>query len=262
MKMTRTSYLSLIYLLLYLPIIIMVIFSFNHAARSLLWHGFTWHWYHVLFNDSDTLLTAWHSLSIATLTAIIAGFLGFLAAITLQRYRFHGRAFINLLVMILIIVPDLILAITWLLTFLFIKMPLGFSSLLIAHVSFCIPFVFITCLTRLKQLDKNLIEAAKDLGASEFRIFWKVLVPLLAPAIAAGMLMSFTLSLDDTIISYFVTGPTYQTLPLKIFAMIHVGVNPEVNAISSLLLIFTIIMAVLIFLLSWRKRKTGVSNGD
>lgn len=243
----QISYLAIIFAILYLPILIVVVFSFNNSQRSLLWHGFTWHWYQILFQDHDIFITVGHSLSIGLLASTIATILGAIATITLYRYRFAGRHLINMLLFLLIIVPDLILAIGWLLMFLFIHIPLGFWSLLIAHSSFCIPFVFVTVNSRIVQLNKYLIEAARDLGAGETRILLQILLPLLMPALLAGWLLSFTLSIDDTIISYFVTGPEYQTLPLKIYALVKVGMNPEINALCSIILLFTIAIVFLVY---------------
>ena len=251
----KKTLLPIVYLILYLPIFIVILFSFNSAHHSLLWHGFSWHWYHVLANDIDVGTTVMHSLEIGLLAATIATIFGSVASITFYRYRFFGKSPMNLLIFLLIIVPDLILAIGWLLTFLLLHITLGFWSLLIAHVSFCIPFVFITVNGRMNGLDKNLVEASQDLGASEWRILTGVLLPILRPALIAGWLLSFTLSIDDTIISYFVTGPDYQTLPLKIYAMVKVGVNPEINALCTLLFIFTIIMIAIVHFTTRRAKK-------
>lgn len=240
----KRSYLFVLYLLFYLPIFVIVIFSFNNSAHSLLWHGFTWQWYVTLFQDSSILSPVLNSLLIGVLASTLAMALGGLAAITLYRYRFFGRKFIQLMLFILIIVPDLILAIAWLFSFLFLHLPLGFWSLLIAHMSFCMPFVFITVNGRIALLDKHLVEAARDLGAKASVIFFKILTPLLLPALLAGWLLSFTLSLDDVIISYFVTGTDFQILPLKIYAMVRLGINPEVNALCTILLGFTVLVVL------------------
>lgn len=242
----KRIFLPIIYIILYLPILIVILFSFNNADRSLIWHGFSWRWYHVLANDIDVGTTVLHSLEIGLLAATIAMLAGAIASITFYRYRFVGKQPMYLLIFLLIIVPDLILAIGWLLTFLLLHIQLGFWSLLIAHISFCIPFVFITVNSRMQGLDKHLVEVSRDLGASEWRILTKILFPILTPALIAGWLLSFTLSIDDTIISYFVTGPEYQTLPLKIYAMVKVGVNPEINALCTLLFAFTIIVVAIV----------------
>ncbi len=252
-KLFKISYAVFIYAFLYIPIAVVVWFSFNNADRSLLWHGFTWHWYGVLFQDSDMFTITLHSLAVGTLAATFAMILGTFAAVCFYRYRFFGKKLFFGLLFILVIVPDIVLAIAFLLLFRTINVPLGFWSLLIAHITFCLPFVFVTLNSRLSSTNPFLVEAARDLGASESKIFFRVLVPLLLPGLLAGWLLSFTLSLDDVIISYFVTGPSFQILPLKIFAMVRLGVSPEINALCTLLLGFTIII-VLISQLALRKK--------
>jgi len=243
-KLFKISYTTLVYAFLYVPIAIVILFSFNESRRSLIWHGFTWHWYDVLFHDSSMLTVTLHSLLIGTLAASIAVLLGVFAAVSFYRYRFSGKKLFYGLLLILVIVPDIVLAIAFLLLFRTIHIPLGFWSLLIAHITFCLPFVFVTLNGRLSGTNPSLIEAARDLGASEFTIFFKILIPLLLPGLLAGWLLSFTLSLDDVIISYFVTGPSFQILPLKIFSMVRLGVSPEINALCTLLLGFTIILVL------------------
>lgn len=243
-RVLKTSYLTLVYIFLYLPILVVICFSFNNAARSLLWHGFTWHWYQLLFHDSNLADVTFHSLEIGIVTATIATFLGSLAAISLFRYRFLGKNLLQGLLFMLIIIPDIVTGISLLLLFRFLNIPLGFTTLLIAHITFCIPFVFVTTTARISVLDKNIIEAARDLGAKEHIIFFKILIPLLWPALVTGWLLSFTLSLDDVIISYFVTGPSFEILPLKIFSMVKLGVNPEINALSTVLLGLTLVIVI------------------
>ncbi len=236
------AYLSVIYLFLYIPIVIVVWFSFNNSAHSLIWHGFTWHWYGVLFQDRDLLNTAWHSLILGISAASIATLLGTLAAVSLYRYRFTGKKLMHLLIFTLIILPDIVMGIALLLLFSSTNFPLGFYSLLLAHITLCLPFAAVTVSARLGSLDKYLVEASRDLGASEITIFKRILIPLLLPSLLAAWLLSFTLSLDDVIISYFVSGPNFQILPLKIYAMVKVGVKPEVNALSTLLLALTFVI--------------------
>jgi spermidine/putrescine transport system permease protein len=241
----KPLYLSLVYFFLYFPVIVLIIFSFNNATFSGFWQGFTWRWYQQLFHDSSLLTIALHSVIIATLASSAAVFIGTLGAIALFKYRFFGRTSLYLLIFSLIIVPDLVLAIALLLLFHEAHLSLGFTSLLLAHITFCVPFVFVTIYSRLSTLNRNLFEAAKDLGASDFIIATKIMLPLLLPALIAGWLLSFTLSLDDVMISFFVSGPSYQILPLYIFSHVRVGVTPELNALCSLILIATVIFAII-----------------
>lgn len=250
----KKSYLGSVYLFLYLPIIVVIWFSFNNAERSLLWHGFTLNWYKQLFQDGDLASVTLHSLEIGLLAATIATVMGLIAAVSLFRYKFFGKRLFDLLILMLIIIPDLVLGIALLLLFSLTRFPLGFWSLLLSHISFCIPFACITIGSRLISFDKHLIEASKDLGASERILYTHILIPLLLPGIIAAWLLSFTLSLDDVVISYFVSGPDFEILPLQIFSMVKLGIKPEVNALSSILLVVTFAIAFCSQLLLSKKR--------
>lgn len=244
MKTIKNLYLSGIYVFLYLPIAVVIAFSFNHAERSLIWHGFTWHWYQVLFHDAALFTVALHSLAIGIASATIATFLGMIAAVSLYRYRFFGKKLFDAMILLYIIVPDLVLAIALLIIFNFLHMPLGFFSLLIAHSVLSIPFAIVIISTRLSAENKHLIEAAQDLGATQVQLYQRVLIPLLLPGFIAAWLLCFTLSLDDVIMSFFVSGPSFQILPLKIYSMVRMGVKPEINALCTVLLLITGIMAI------------------
>ena len=235
------GYLSLIYLFFYIPIIILIAYSFNNTQYSLLWHGFTWNWYRELFADADLWIAAWHSLLLGIAAASAATLLGMLAAVSLYRYRFLGRQFLNGLVFILILSPEIVTGASLLILFAVIQLPLGFVSLLLSHISFCIPFVIVTAYSRLVSFDKNIFEAAKDLGATDALIFRRIILPLLWPALFAGWLLSFTLSLDDVIVRYFVTGPEFELLPRRIYSMVRSGVKPEINALCSVLFALTFV---------------------
>ena len=239
------SYLTLVYLFFYVPIIVLVVYSFNSAQYSLRWHGFTTDWYHELFQDSDLWIATWHSFLLGITSATAATFIGLLAAVSLYRYRFFGRQLLNGLVFILILSPEIVMGASLLILFTLFNLPLGFLSLFFAHVSFCIPFVIVTTYSRLMTFDKNIFEAAKDLGANDSLIFMRILVPLLWPAMLASWLLSLTLSLDDVIISYFVSGPEFQILPLRIYSMVRSGIKPEINALCTVLFGVTLILVVL-----------------
>ncbi|VVC76564.1 Inner membrane ABC transporter permease protein YdcV [Aquicella siphonis] len=241
----QMSYLTLIYLFFYIPIIILIVYSFNDSQYSLLWHGFTWRWYAELFSDSDLWISTWHSFLLGLSSASVATLIGMIAAVSLYRYRFMGRNFLNGLVFILILSPEIVTGASLLILFTFLRLELGFTSLLLAHISFCIPFVIVTAYSRLISFDKNIFEAAKDLGANDLLILRSIILPLLWPALFAGWLLSFTLSLDDVIISYFVAGPEFQILPLQIFSMVRSGIKPEINALCSVLFCVTLTFIVL-----------------
>ena len=244
-KFGKYFYTICVYIFLYVPIAIVIIFSFNNASHSLVWQGFTFKWYNVLFHNSTLLRVAGHSFLLGVLAATFATIIGTLAAVSLFRYRFFGKKILHALIFILILSPEIVMAISLLLLYSFLKIPLGFWTLLLAHITLCIPFVAVTVYARATTLDTDIFEAAMDLGATDFTIFRKIIVPLLAPAIISGWLLSFTLSLDDVMISYFVTGPTFDILPLKIYSMVRMGVKPEVNALCTLLLALTLLIVII-----------------
>lgn len=252
----KLSYLSLIYLFFYIPIAVLIVYSFNNAHYSLVWHGFTLDWYQQLFEDSDLWLAAWRSFMLGVLAATLATSVGMLAAVSLYRFRFAGRKFLYGLIFILILSPEIVTGAALLLLFTMLHFKLGFFTLLLAHTSFCIPFVIVTLYGRLVSFDKNMFEAAKDLGATDSVIFKKIILPLLWPALTAGWLMSFTLSLDDVIISYFVAGPEYEILPLRIYSMVRTGIKPEINALCSALFLVTLTLIVVSQLIL-RKKNGG-----
>lgn len=239
------SYLTAIYLFFYIPIIVLIIYSFNNAQYSLLWHGFTLHWYNELFTDSGLWIAALHSLSLGFTAATVAMCIGGLTAITLFRYDFFGRKLLNGLIFILILSPDIVMGISLLILFSLTKLTLGFWSLLLAHITFCIPFVVVTVYSRIISFDEYIFEAAKDLGAKDSVILSRIIIPLLWPALLAGWLLSFTLSIDDVIISYFVAGPDFEILPLKIYSMVRLGVKPEINALCTVTFALTLLLVFL-----------------
>jgi len=253
MKAMRMAYLTLIYLFLYVPIIIVVLFSFNNSYVSLLWHGFTWHWYSVLFHDADMGVVAWHSLWLGICASTSATFSGLIAAVALFRYRFFGKQTLQLLIFVMIILPDLVLGVSLLILMSLVHFPLGFWSLLVAHITFCLPFMIVIVGNQLRQLDKHILEAGRDLGASEWQLYRHVIIPLVLPGLISGWLLSFTMSIDDVIISYFVSGPNYEILPLKIYSMVKMGVSPEVNALSTILLALTFAFTFIAFTLQRSK---------
>jgi len=243
-RLSKIAYTLCVYLFLYTPIAIVIFFSFNDASHSLVWRGFTLHWYAELIHDSALLIVAGNSLLLGILAATFATALGSLTAISLFRYNFSGKKLLHGLIFILILSPEIVIGISLLILYSTIKIPLGFWSLLLAHTALCVPFVAVTVYSRATTLDNTIFEAAADLGATDFTIFHKIVIPLLAPAIIAGWLLSFTLSLDDVIISYFVTGPNFNILPLKIYSMVRLGVKPEVNALCTVLLLITLTMVL------------------
>ncbi len=251
----KFSFMSLVYIFLYLPIIVLIANSFNASKFGMKWGGFTTKWYEALVNNDSLMQAAWHSITISVISGTAATIIGSLTAVALFRYQFKGKKFVNGLLFIVMMSPDIVMAISLLAIFLVIGFELGFLTLLIAHITFCLPFVVVTVYSRLKGFDVKMLEAARDLGASEWVILKQIILPLAKPAVAAGWLLSFTLSLDDVIISSFVTGPTYEILPLKIYSMVKVGISPEVNALATVMLIVSLALVVISQLLAREKIK-------
>lgn len=251
---TKGIYLTLIYGFIYLPILVVVVYSFNAGRFSLVWEGLSLRWYHILMRDPEIFTVVFNSLMIGLLASTTATLLGSLAALCLYRYQFLGRRLLHGLMFTLIVVPDIVLGIALLLLTHVLPIPLGFWGLYFAHTTFCLPFVMVTLYGRMTLLNKHIFESAKDLGASELILFRRILIPLLTPALISAWLLSFTLSIDDVIISYFVAGPSFQILPLKIYSMVRLGVTPEVNALSTLILFVTF---CIIIAAQWvRRRRT------
>lgn len=243
-RIFKWGYLGLILGLIYLPIGLLVVNSFNAAKYGNKWGGFTWKWYEKLFKNDALIDAALNSLTVSIVAASVATVIGTLAAVALHRYSFKGKALLSSMVFVAMLTPEIVMAIALLIVFITVGVTLGFISLIIAHVTFCLPFVIVAVYSRLKDFDLRMLSAAKDLGATELRTFWEVILPLIFPAVLSGWLLSFTLSLDDVIVSAFVTGPSYEILPLKVYSMVKIGVSPEVNAISTLLLVISLLLVV------------------
>ncbi len=251
----RFSFMALVYGFLYLPIIVLIVNSFNENRFGMKWGGFTTKWYETLIHNDSLMQAAWHSLNVAVFSATAATLIGSLTAVALFRYSFKGKGLVNGMLFVVMMSPDIVMAISLLALFLVMGAQLGFFTLLVAHITFCLPFVVVSVYSRLNGFDVKMLEAAKDLGASEWVILKQIILPLAKPAVAAGWLLSFTLSLDDVIISSFVTGPTYEILPLKIYSMVKVGISPEVNALATVMLIISLALVVTSQLLAREKVK-------
>lgn len=241
----RWGFTGLILFLIYIPILVLVVNSFNASKYGIKWGGFTFKWYEKFWNNDGLMTAALNSLTVSIVAASVATIIGTLAAVALHRYQFKGKALLSSMVFVSMLTPEIVMAISLLIVFMTLGIKLGFVSLVIGHITFCLPFVIVAVYSRLKGFDMKMLEAARDLGASESNIFWKIILPLALPAVSAGWLLSFTLSLDDVIVSAFVTGPGYEILPLKVYSMVRVGVSPEVNAISTILLVVSLILVVI-----------------
>jgi spermidine/putrescine transport system permease protein len=233
-----------IFAYLYLPIGILIVNAFNLNRYGFRWDGFTLSWFSAMLANTGLMEAARHSLVIAVCAATVATAIGSFAAIGFSRYQFAGRRILKGTLMTLMMAPDIILAISLLVLFVIAGISLGFWSLLLSHITFCLPFTMMTVSARLQGFDPFLLDAARDLGASERQLLGCIVLPLLRPALLSSWLLSFTLSLDDVIVSSFVTGPAYDVLPLKIFSMVKVGVKPEVNALATLMVGLSLVMVI------------------
>lgn len=238
---------------LYAPLLILVIFSFNESRLVTVWSGFSFKWYRELFLDTQILNAAWRSLIIAFSSASAALVLGTLAAYSLIKFPiFRGRRLFELSITAPLVVPDIILGISFLLTFVAMGNLLGFPAtrglmtIFIAHTTLTMAYVTIIVATRLREMDGSLEEAAMDLGAHPFMVFFLVILPSIAPALVAGWLLAFTLSLDDLVIASFVSGPASTTLPIQVFSSVRLGITPKINALAAILigLVFTVSVLV------------------
>lgn len=247
-KFFRRLYLSFIYLLLYIPILILIFYSVNKARYSLIWQGFSLRWYHELFNDRGLWSAFFHSATLGFCSALIATSLGLLSCVQLFLSSQKRQRSFDALLLMLIVIPDLVFGVALLIFFNLTQIPLGFFSLLIAHITFCIPFVMFTMNSRIHTLDPNMYYTSLDLGASRFKTLTAVIMPLLWPAILSAFLLSFTLSFDDVIISYFIAGPDYTILPLTIYSLVRAGVTPELNALCTI----TFFISMMLVLISHR----------
>ena len=235
----------MVYAYLYIPIIILVTNSFNEDRYGLSWKGFSWNWYERLFNNDTLIQAAFHSVTIAFFAATLATVVGGLTAIALYRYRFRGKQAVSGMLFIVMMSPDIVMAVSLLALFMVVGISLGFWSLLLAHVTFCLPYVTVTIFSRLNGFDARMLEAAKDLGASEVTILRKIILPLALPAVVSGWLLSFTISLDDVVVSSFVSGVSYEILPLRIFSLVKTGVTPEVNALATIMIVLSLGLVIL-----------------
>ena len=249
---TLTWYAIAIFLFLYLPIFILVIYSFNANKVVGVWQGFSLRWYQELFQDAAIGSALRVSLWVGFWSTLISVILGTLAAIVLERYEFAGKLPYDAVLYLPIIIPDIVIALSALLFFVLVAVPLSRYTVLITHVAFNISFVAVVVRARLHGMDRRLEEAAADLGADEWTTFRRITLPLLMPGIVSAALLAFTMSLDDFVITFFVSGPGSTTLPVRVYSMIKFGVTPEVNAISSLMLAGSTLLVVISLLLQRR----------
>lgn len=256
-------WLAAVFFFLYAPLAALMAFSFNNSKRNVVWQGFTLDYYAKLFRNDDLMLAFGNSLTIALVATLISLVLGTLAAVMLWRFRFALKGAIEGALALPIVVPEICMGVAMLLFFARIlpwpadlPWPLSLGAIIIAHVSFCFPFVAMVVRARLASFNREQEEAARDLGASDWQAFRDILLPHMKPALIAGALLSFTLSLDDFVITFFTSGPNTVTFPVKVYSMVRFSVTPEVNAASTILIVLTAILMVVMMLL---QKKSGES---
>jgi len=227
----------LAYAFLYAPLVIVVVYSFNDSRLNAEWVGFTFDWYRKLFGNEQMLKAAWNSLVIGLTASAVATVLGTMAGFAMYRYKLR---LLPVMVLAPIAIPEILMGVSLLIFFVMLNLTLGMVSIVLAHIAFCVGFVAIVVRSRLAGMDESLTEAARDLGATPWQAFRLVTLPQIMPGVVAGALMAFTLSIDDFVITFFTAGVGSSTLPLQIYTMVKISVTPEVNAVSTLLMLLTL----------------------
>ena len=230
------------YAFLYLPLVIVIVYSFNDSRLNAEWVGFTRDWYRKLFADDDMLLAARNSLVIGVCANFVATVLGTMAGFAMHRWK---TRLLPVLVLTPIAIPEILVGVSLLIFFVLLNFTLGLVSVALAHIAFCIGFVAIVVRARMAGMDESLVEAARDCGATPWQAFRHVTLPLIMPGVIAGAMMAFTLSIDDFVITFFTAGAGTVTLPLQIYSMIKIAVTPEVNAVSTLLMLVTLLLIII-----------------
>lgn len=248
-KLSHKIYFGFIMAFLYLPLIYLIAYSFNDGKTSV-WKGFTFKWYVALFQDTQIMNSLYNSLLVALLASIFATILGTLAAIGIHNFKGGFRSAIQNVSNIPIINPEIVTGVSLMLLFTMagtmLGFEMGFATVLLAHIGFCTPYVILNVMPRLKRMDASIYEAALDLGCSPIKAFFKVVLPEIMPGIFSGLLISFTYSLDDFVITYFTRGSKFQTLPIQIYTMTHQRINPKANALSALLFVTILVILIII----------------
>ncbi len=245
-RFLKRLYGSLIYIFLYAPILILIVFSFNDSRSRGQWGGFTLKWYKELFTDSQIMSALYYTIIVAIISALVATLIGTAASIGIHEMNRKQKSLIMNLTYIPVLNADIVTGISLMILFIFIRLDLGLVTLLIAHITFNIPYVILSVLPRLQQLDNNLYEAALDLGATPWYALWRVIIPEIMPGIITGALFAFTLSIDDFVISFFTTGSGVSNLSITIYSMARRGIKPQINALSTIMFITVLLLLLII----------------
>ena len=248
---------TLVFIFLYLPIFILIVYSFNSSSMNILFESFTFDWYINLFKNTDLIESFVNTIIVALTSTIISTIIGTISAYGLYKYDFPFKKIINSLLYIPIVIPEIVLGISLLSVYTLMRFELSIITIILSHIAFSIPFVVVSVKTTLNSQTIYYEEAARDLGASNYRIFKDIILPIITPGIVSGATLAFTLSLDDVVISYFTSGPGSNTLPLYIYSLIKTGITPDVNALSTLLVLITFIILTSLTIIQSRKIKKG-----
>ena len=244
-KVMADLYAILIYAVFYIPVVVMMIFSFNDQRNNYYWAGFTTKWYGQFFSNHALTDSLWYSILLAVLATVISVTIGTLGALGLKRFEFKGKKFINEMLYIPIIVPEIVLAVAVLVVFMTVGIKLGMGSILIGHCTFCIPYAVVTIKGRISGDDNSLEEASMDLGANRLQTFTRVTLPSIMPGVMSAAFLSFTLSIDDVVMSNMLAGAKQSTLPVLILSMSRSGVTPDVNALTTIMILVIVLAMIL-----------------
>ena len=245
-KISKKLYTILILVFLYAPIAVLVVYSFNSARTGSVWTGFTLKWYKELFNDGQIMRALYYTLTVAFISSIVSTIVGTITALGIQKMSPVGKGLLLNINYLPVLNPDIVTGVALMTLFVFFGLDLGFLTMLLAHITFNIPYVILAVLPKIRQLPKNTLEAAMDLGATPSYALWRVILPQIMPGIISGLLIAFTMSIDDFVISFFNTGSGVTNLSITIYSMARRGVNPKINALLTLMFLFVLIILLVV----------------
>lgn len=257
---TAKLYMAVILAITYIPILLTIIYSFNESKLTTKWTGFSLKWYQELARDAALMEALRNSIVLALLSCLAAGVIGTLGAYGMYKVKCRANSVVEYVSTIPIMIPEIIMGMVFLAVFSFMGLPFGMMTLVIAHTSFCIPYIFMQVKSSLAGMDESIEEAARDLGATPARAFLDIILPLVMPAVMSGMLLAFAMSFDDVVISIFVTGPKVNTLPIKIYTKMKTGITPEINALAFVMLVVTVVAVFVSYLVRSKKIKKSIQD--
>lgn len=257
---TAKLYMAVILAITYIPILLTIVYSFNESKLTTKWTGFSLRWYQELARDASLMEALRNSIVLALLSCLAAGIIGTLGAYGMYKVKCRANSVVEYVSTIPIMIPEIIMGMVFLAVFSFMGLPFGMMTLVIAHTSFCIPYIFMQVKSSLAGMDGSIEEAARDLGATPARAFFDMILPLVMPAVMSGMLLAFAMSFDDVVISIFVTGPKVNTLPIKIYTKMKTGITPEINALAFVMLVVTVAAVLVSYLVRSKKIKKSLQD--